>query len=258
MASWGLCVHCGDQRRPRQGPRSRHPDTLGRSLRKHGGYADRRFRHRRSGWRTARVFFSSSLPRSQSKGAVGLLLPCTCTINRARLSGVCCHAGKRRSRTAEIRILAGYSAARFLVCNAILGFPGLGRSMVSGVFRLEPAVTQPIERDAIYRRRRFPRDVIETCVRWYLTYRLSYRDLVALMAERDVHLTHTTIMRWVFRFVPEYEKRWNRRAKPVGSSWRVDETFIHTRPKIGYLYRGLSQRRCSRHDALLRKMERHR
>jgi transposase-like protein len=106
---------------------------------------------------------------------------------------------------------------------------------------LEPAVTQPIERDAVYRRRRFPRDVIETCVRWYLTYRLSYRDLVALMAERDVHLTHTTIMRWVFRFVPEYEKRWNRRAKPVGSSWRVDETFIHTRPEMGYLYRAVDK-----------------
>jgi transposase-like protein len=113
--------------------------------------------------------------------------------------------------------------------------------VVSGAFRLEPAVTQPIERDAIYRRRRFPRDVIETCVRWYLTYRLSYRDLVALMAERDVHLTHTTIMRWVLRFVPEYEKRWNRRAKPVGSSWRVDETFIHTRPKMGYLYRAVDE-----------------
>lgn len=59
-----------------------------------------------------------------------------------------------------------------------------GLTVVSGGFGLEPAVTQPIERDAIYRRRRFPRDVIETCVRWYLTYRLSYRDLVALMAER--------------------------------------------------------------------------
>jgi transposase-like protein len=63
--------------------------------------------------------------------------------------------------------------------------------VVSGAFRLEPAVTQPIERDALYRRRRFPRDVIETCVRWYLTYRLSYRDLVALMAERDVALAAT-------------------------------------------------------------------
>jgi transposase-like protein len=52
-------------------------------------------------------------------------------------------------------------------------------------------VTQPIERDAIYRRRRSSRDVIETCVRWYLTYRLSYRDLVALMAERDVRVAHS-------------------------------------------------------------------
>jgi DDE domain len=48
-------------------------------------------------------------------------------------------------------------------------------------------------------------------------------------------------MRWVFRFVPEYEKRWNGRAKPVGSSWRVDETFIHTRPKMGYLYRAVDK-----------------
>ena len=103
--------------------------------------------------------------------------------------------------------------------------------MIFTAFAWSRAVTQPIERDAVYRRRRFPRDVIETCVRWYLTYRLSYRDLVGLMAERDVHVTHTTIIRWVFRFVPEYEKRWNRRAKPVGSSWRVDETFIHTGPR---------------------------
>ena len=102
-------------------------------------------------------------------------------------------------------------------------------------------MTQPIERDAIYRRRRFSRDVIETCVRWYLTYRLSYRDLVALMAERDVRVAHTTIMRWIFRYVPEYERRWNRRAKPVGSSWRVDETFIRTRPKMGYLYRAVDK-----------------
>jgi len=116
-----------------------------------------------------------------------------------------------------------------------------GRAVISRGFRLEPTVTQPIEREAIYRRRRFPRDVIETCVRWYLTYRLSYRDLVALMAERDVHVTHTTIMRWVFQYVPEYERRWNRRAKRVGSSWRVDETYIRTRPKTGYLYRAVDK-----------------
>ena len=102
-------------------------------------------------------------------------------------------------------------------------------------------MTQPIERDAIYRRRRFPREVIEGCVRCYLTYRLSYRDLVTLMAEWDVHVSLTTIMRWVFRYVPECERRWNRRAKPVGSSWRVDETYIRARPKTGYFYRAVDK-----------------
>jgi transposase-like protein len=116
-----------------------------------------------------------------------------------------------------------------------------GEAWNPGRFAWSRTVTQPIERDAIYRHRRFPREVIETCVRWYLTYHLSYRDLVASMAERDVHVAHTTIMRWVFQYVPEYERRWNRRAKPVGSSWRFDETYVHTRPKMGYLYRAVDK-----------------
>jgi transposase-like protein len=81
----------------------------------------------------------------------------------------------------------------------------------------------------VYRGRRFPTDVIELCVRWYITYRLSYRDLVAMMAERDIMVSHTTILRWVLRYVPEFEKRWTRYANPVGSSWRVDETAIDVR-----------------------------
>lgn len=102
-------------------------------------------------------------------------------------------------------------------------------------------MTKPIGRDALYRRGRFPREVIKGCVRWYLTYRLSYLDIVSLMAEWDVHLSHTTIMRWVFRYVPEYERRWSRRAKPVGSSWRVDETDIRTRPRTGCIYRAVDK-----------------
>ena len=53
--------------------------------------------------------------------------------------------------------------------------------------------------------------------------------------------SHTTIMRWVHRYVPEYEARWNRRAKPFGSSWRMDETYIQTWPKTGYLYRAVDK-----------------
>src|SRR5256885_2126133 len=101
----------------------------------------------------------------------------------------------------------------------------IGRS----VFRAEPAMTKPIARDRIYRRRSFDSEIIELCVRWYISYRLSYRDLLELMADRGVAVSHTTIMRWVIRYVPEFEKRWNRFARPVGRSWRVDETYISVR-----------------------------
>jgi hypothetical protein len=58
----------------------------------------------------------------------------------------------------------------------------------------------------MYRRRRFDAEIIELCVRWYITYRLNYRDLVAMMAERGIVVSHTTIHRWVIRYVPKFEK----------------------------------------------------
>ena len=77
-------------------------------------------------------------------------------------------------------------------------------------------MTKPIDRDAIYRKRAFDADTIELCVRWYITYRLSYRDLVEMMAERGVQVAHSTILRWVTRYVPEFVKRWSRFSKAVG------------------------------------------
>ena len=42
-----------------------------------------------------------------------------------------------------------------------------------------------------------------------------------MMAERGIAITHTTILRWVQRYVPEFEKCWSRYARPVGDSWRI-------------------------------------
>jgi transposase-like protein len=80
------------------------------------------------------------------------------------------------------------------------------------------SATIAIERDPIYRNRRFQSEIIELCVRWYLTYRLSYRDLVEIMAERGIALSHSTILQWVQRYVPEFERRWARYARRVNSS----------------------------------------
>ena len=102
-------------------------------------------------------------------------------------------------------------------------------------------MTIAIVRDPIYRGRRFQPEIIELCVRWYLTYRLSYRDLVEMLAERGVTVSHTTIYRWVQRYVPEFERRWSRYAKPVDPSWRVDETAISVRGGVRYLYRAVDK-----------------
>src|SRR4051812_50145477 len=72
----------------------------------------------------------------------------------------------------------------------------------------------------LFEGRHFDREVIILCVRWYLRFRLSLRDLVEMMAERGLSVAHTTILRWVQRYAPEFEKRWRRFARPVGRSWR--------------------------------------
>jgi hypothetical protein len=79
-------------------------------------------------------------------------------------------------------------------------------------------MTEPASAKDLFKGRHFDQEIIVLCVRWYLTFKLSSRDLVRMMAERGIALAHTTILRWVQQYVPDFEKRWKRYALPVGDS----------------------------------------
>jgi transposase-like protein len=68
---------------------------------------------------------------------------------------------------------------------------------------------------------------------------MSTDDARGFTAPLTIDLAHTTIMRWVQRFVPEFEKRWNRFACKAGRSWRVDETYVKIKGRWTYLYRAV-------------------
>lgn len=53
---------------------------------------------------------------------------------------------------------------------------------------------------------KFDQEIVVLNVRWYVTYKLSYRDLVAMMGERGIDIAHTTILRWVQHYTPEFQK----------------------------------------------------
>src|SRR5262245_56157992 len=93
----------------------------------------------------------------------------------------------------------------------------------------------------LFKERHFDCEIIVLCVRWYLSFKLSSRDLVQMMSERGMALAHTTILRWVQRYVPEFEKGWNRYRRPVNGSWRCDETYIKVRGRWTYLYRAVDK-----------------
>ena len=74
--------------------------------------------------------------------------------------------------------------------------------------------------------RHFQKEIILWGLRWYVAYPISYRQLEEMMRERGVSVDYSTLNRWVIKYAPEVEKEYRRRQRPVGRSWRVDETYV--------------------------------
>ncbi|MBT4880342.1 MAG: IS6 family transposase [Alphaproteobacteria bacterium] len=84
-------------------------------------------------------------------------------------------------------------------------------------------------------------EAIMTFVYMKCRFSLSYRDLEEIMTMRGATIDHSTLQRWVKKFVPLLEKRVRKRKRPVNSSWHMDETYIKLNGKWIYLYRAVDK-----------------
>src|SRR5260370_23134934 len=91
----------------------------------------------------------------------------------------------------------------------------------------------------LFRKRQFAAEIIVTCVRWYLRFSLSLRDVEELMAERGLSVDHTTVWRWTQTYAPEVQRRLRGQVTTKGSTWHMDETFVRIAGRWMYLFRAV-------------------
>ena len=87
----------------------------------------------------------------------------------------------------------------------------------------------------MFKGRHFDKSVIFLCVRWYLAYNLSLRNLKELLAERGIAMNPSTVHRWVLHFSPKLLARFNRRKRQVTRKWNLDETYVKVKGAWMYL-----------------------
>ena len=92
-----------------------------------------------------------------------------------------------------------------------------------------------------FKGRHFQQEMILQCVRWYLAYSLSYRNIEEIMKERGFEVDHSTIQRWVVHYAPKLERAFQSKKKRVGDRWRLDETYIKVNGQWKYFYRAVDK-----------------
>ncbi len=94
---------------------------------------------------------------------------------------------------------------------------------------------------SLYRRHRFPSEIISHCVWLYFRFALSFRDVEEMMASRGVSLSYETVREWCLKFGQTYANGLRRRSPRLGDQWHLDEVFLRINGRIHYLWRAVDQ-----------------
>lgn len=89
--------------------------------------------------------------------------------------------------------------------------------------------------------KKFKKEIILMAVRWYVAYSLSYRQVEELLKERGLDVDHSTVQRWVVEYSPQLNKEFAKHKKIIGTSWRMDETYIKVKGVWHYHYRAVDK-----------------
>ena len=93
----------------------------------------------------------------------------------------------------------------------------------------------------IYKRHRFPPDIISYAVWLYHRFNLSHRDIEDLLAERGITVSREAIRLWCIKFGAIYTRRLKRKHRGYGDTFYIDEVFVKINGIQHYLWRAVDK-----------------
>jgi putative transposase len=94
---------------------------------------------------------------------------------------------------------------------------------------------------SIYKRHRFPPEIIQYAVWLYHKFNLSHRDIEDLLAKRGIVVSYEAIRLWCNKFGSKYAQRLRRKHQGYGDTFFIDEVFVKIQGKQYYLWRAVDQ-----------------
>jgi transposase-like protein len=94
-------------------------------------------------------------------------------------------------------------------------------------------------RPILFKRHRFPADVIRHAIWLYFRFTLSFRDVEEFLAQRGIEVSYETVRCWTIKFGPQIARGLKQRRPAPSPRWHLDEMVCTVGGKRMYLWRAV-------------------